>query len=135
MTIARSREQADLQIQPETDRADDHRVVPAVVLVALTATSVGYALASVLPPMLANMASQILVVFIFMFSPLNFPSDRLPGWLAAIHNVLPIQAMGEVMRGTLASNSFPITLGAFALLGVWWCASFAATSLVLTRRA
>jgi ABC-2 type transport system permease protein len=135
MTIARSREQADLQIQPETDRADDHRVVPAVVLVALTATSVGYALASVLPPMLANMASQILVVFIFMFSPLNFPSDRLPGWLAAIHNVLPIQAMGEVMRGTLASNSFPITLGAFALLGVWCCASFAATSLVLTRRA
>ena len=110
-------------------------VVPAVVLVALTATSVGYALASVLPPMLANMASQILVVFIFMFSPLNFPSDRLPGWLAAIHNVLPIQAMGEVMRGTLASNSFPITLGAFALLGVWCCASFAATSLVLTRRA
>ena len=110
-------------------------VVPAVVLVALTATSVGYALASVLPPMLANMASQILVVVIFMFSPLNFPSDRLPGWLAAIHNVLPIQAMGEVMRGTLASNSFPITLGAFALLGVWCCASFAATSLVLTRRA
>jgi ABC-2 type transport system permease protein len=80
-------------------------------------------------------ASQILVVFIFMFSPLNFPSDRLPGWLAAIHNVLPIQAMGEVMRGTLASNSFPITFGAFALLGVWCCASFVATSLVLTRRA
>jgi len=57
------------------------------------------------------------VIFILMFSPLNFPADRLPGWLAAIHNVLPIQAMGEVMRGTLASNSFPITFGAFALLG------------------
>jgi hypothetical protein len=43
--------------------------------------------------------------------------------------------MGEVMRGTLASNSFPITLGAFFLLGAWCVASFAATSAVLTRRA
>jgi ABC-2 type transport system permease protein len=109
-------------------------VVPAVLLVALTATSVGYAIASVLPPMVANMISQILVVFIFMFSPLNFPADRMPGWLASIHSVLPIQAMGEVMRGTIASNAFPLTWGAFLLLGTWCVASFATTSLVLTRR-
>jgi ABC-2 type transport system permease protein len=125
--IASIRFGLDLEISP--------LVVPAVVLVALTATSIGYALASLLPPMVANMASQVLVIFILMFSPLNFPADRLPGWLAAIHNVLPIQAMGEVMRGTLASNSFPITFGAFALLGAWCVASFAATSVVLTRRA
>jgi hypothetical protein len=43
--------------------------------------------------------------------------------------------MGEVMRGTLASSSFPVTPGAFALLGAWCVASFAATSVVLTRRA
>jgi ABC-2 type transport system permease protein len=117
----------DLQVSP--------LVVPAVLLVALTATSIGYALASLLPPMVANMASQVLVVFILMFSPLNFPADRLPGWLATIHGILPIQAMGELMRGTLASSSFPITLGAFAMLSVWCAGSLAATSLVLTRRA
>jgi ABC-2 type transport system permease protein len=81
------------------------------------------------------MVSQILVVFILMFSPLIFPADRLPGWLAAIHSVLPIQAMGEVMRGTLASNTFPLTAGAFLLLGAWCAGTFAATSVVLTRRA
>jgi ABC-2 type transport system permease protein len=117
----------DLQVSP--------LVVPAIALVALTATSTGYALASLLPPMLASMASQVLIVFILMFSPLNFPADRLPGWLAAIHSVLPIQAMGEVMRGTLASNAFPITMGAFAILAAWCAATFAATSLVLARRA
>jgi hypothetical protein len=63
------------------------------------------------------------------------PADRMPGWLAAIHSVLPIQAMGEVMRGTITSNSFPLTWGAFLLLGTWCVASFATTSLVLTRRA
>jgi len=117
----------DLEISP--------LVVPAVLLVVLTATSVGYAMASLLPPLVAQMASQILVVFILMFSPLTFPASRLPGWLAAIHSVLPIQAMGELMRGTLASNTFPITAGAFLLLGAWCAGTFAATSVVLTRRA
>jgi ABC-2 type transport system permease protein len=117
----------DLEISP--------LVVPAILLVVLTATSVGYTMASLLPPMVAQMASQILVVFILMFSPLNFPADRLPGWLATIHSILPIQAMGELMRGTLASNTFPLTTGAFLLLGAWCAATFAATSLVLTRRA
>jgi ABC-2 type transport system permease protein len=117
----------DLQISP--------LVVPVVILVALTATSIGYALASLVAPMVANMASEAILIFILMFSPLNFPADRLPSWLAAIHSVLPIQAMGELMRGTLASNSFPITLGAFALLAAWCAGSFAATSVVLTRRA
>ena len=109
-------------------------VVPAVLLVVLTATSVGYAMASLLPPLVAQMASQVLVVFILMFSPLNFPADRLPDWLAAIHRVLPIQAMGEVMRGTLAPDAFPLALGAVVVLAAWCVATFAATSLVMTRR-
>ena len=109
-------------------------VVPAVLLVALTATSVGYAIASVLPPMVANMISQMLVVFIFMFSPLNFPADRLPDWLAAIHRVLPIEAMGQVIRGTLAGNAFPLDPHDFLMVAVWCAATFAVTGVVLTRR-
>ncbi len=110
-------------------------VVPAMLLVALTATSVGYALASLLPQMIANLVTQALVVFVLMFSPLNFPADRLPGWLAAAHRVLPFQPMGEVVRGSLASATFPLPLGAFLLLGVWCLGSLAVTSVVLARRA
>ena len=110
-------------------------VVPAVLLVTFTATSVGYAIASLLPAMVAQMLSQVLVVFILMFSPLNFPAERLPDWLAVVHRVLPSQAMGEVMRGTLASNAFPLTVGPFLLLGAWCAVTFAATTVVMTRRA
>ncbi|MGA3029736.1 MAG: ABC transporter permease [Candidatus Limnocylindrales bacterium] len=127
VVVAAFRFGLDLQVSP--------LVVPAVLLVVLTATSVGYAMASLLPSMVAQMLSQILVVFILMFSPLNFPADRLPGWLATIHNFLPIQAMGEVMRGTIASSSFPLTVGAFLILGAWCAATFAATGVVMTRRA
>jgi ABC-2 type transport system permease protein len=109
-------------------------IVPAMLLVVLTTTSIGYALASILPQMLANLVTQILVVFVLMFSPLNFPPERLPDWLAAIHAVLPIQAMGEVIRGTLAGNVFPLVAGPFLLLGAWCIAAFALTGRVLTRR-
>ena len=109
-------------------------VIPAMLLVILTATSIGYAIASLLPQMLANLLTQVLVVFVLMFSPLTFPAERLPGWLATVHSVLPIQAMGDVIRGTLAGGTFPLTLASFATLGAWCVVTLAVTSLVLTRR-
>jgi ABC-2 type transport system permease protein len=116
----------DLQVSP--------LVVPAMLLVIVTTTSIGYAIASLLPQMIANLITQVLVVFVLMFSPLNFPPERLPDWLAAIHSVLPIQAMGEVIRGTVAGNSFPMAVGPFLLLGTWCAVAFGLTGLVLTRR-
>lgn len=110
-------------------------IVPAFALVALTATGVGYALASVLPPMVSGLISQVLIVFVLMFSPLSFPAERLPGWLQTIHSLLPIQAMGEVIRGSLASTTFPLTNGAFFMLAVWCAASLACAFVALNRRA
>ena len=109
-------------------------VVPALLLVALTASSVGYAMACVLPPMVAVLLTQVLVVFVLMFSPLNFPAERLPGWLQAVHSVLPIQAMGEVIRGTLAGGTFPLTAGPFLLLVAWCAGGLGVAYLTLRRR-
>jgi ABC-2 type transport system permease protein len=109
-------------------------VVPALLLMTLTATSIGYAIASLLPAMLANLLSQVLVVFVLMFSPLNFPADRLPDWLAAIHRVLPIEAMGQIIRGTLAGNVFPLDPRDFLMVAAWCAATFAVAGVVLIRR-
>ncbi len=110
-------------------------IVPAMLLVAVTATSIGYAIAGLLPPMIASLVTQVLVVFVLMFSPLNFPPSRLPSWLATLHQVLPIQAMGEVMRGTLATATFPLTAGAFAILVAWGLVTFGIAYVVVNRRA
>jgi len=69
-----------------------------------------------------------------MFSPLVFPAERLPSWLQAVHAVLPIQTMGEVIRGTLASTTFPIAAGSFAFLGAWCAAGFGIAYVALNRR-
>lgn len=110
-------------------------VVPAVLLVALTSTAVGYAMACVLPPMIAVLLTQVMVVFVMLFSPLNFPAERLPDWLQSVHRVLPIEAMGEVIRGTLAGNSFPISAGPFLMLAAWCAGGLGVAYLTLRRRA
>jgi ABC-2 type transport system permease protein len=108
--------------------------VLAFLLVIFTASCVGYAIASVTPPMLTTIVTQALVVFVLMFSPLNFPPERLPDWLGAIHAVLPIQAMGEVIRGTLASTSFALSSSSFVLLGAWCLGGFVTAFIALNRR-
>jgi ABC-2 type transport system permease protein len=110
-------------------------IVPAVMLVALTSAAVGYALASLLPPMIAMLLTQVLVFGVLIFSPINFPASRLPDWLQAVHMVLPVSAMGEVIRASLAPGVFPLTVGPFILLAAWCVVSLGITWLTLRRRA
>ena len=113
----------------------DNWTILLIILVALTSSAVGYAIASLLLPMVANVITQVLVVFILMFSPLNFPAERLPDWLAAVHRVLPIQAMGELIRGTVAGGpQFPIDGGNLLLLAAWAAGALAASWYVMERR-
>lgn len=109
-------------------------IVPSVLLVAVTAAALGYAMATVLPPMVAMLMTQVLVIGVLVFSPINFPASRLPEWLQSIHAILPVQAMGEVIRGSLASSTFPLTAGPFILLIAWVIAALSITHVALIRR-
>jgi ABC-2 type transport system permease protein len=68
--------------------------VPAVLLVALTTTTVGFAIAYAATPPVTNM-TQLIVFIALMFSPINYPPDRLPQWLQTIHHVLPFEYMAQ----------------------------------------
>ncbi|GAA2709806.1 ABC transporter permease [Micromonospora olivasterospora] len=109
-------------------------VVPAILLVALTATGLGYAVAYAVPPAVASLISQVIVFIALMFSPINFPADRLPGWLQAVHEVLPFQYMADAVRDTLATGADGVRALPFTVLAVWCVAGLALTLRVMTRR-
>lgn len=110
-------------------------VVPAFLLVAITATSIGYALAHLTPkPDLVAVITNFVIFSLFLFSPINFPVDRLPTWLAALHRVLPVKYAADAVRGTLAAGYADDLRLAFIVLGVWFVVSFGATYVVVTRR-
>ena len=109
-------------------------VIPAVILIAMCGTFIGYAIAFVIPkPMMVNVITQIMSFVVMLFSPVMFPAERLPGWLQAIHKVLPIQYMADLTRGTL--TDLDVNLGlAFIIVGAWCFAGFIVTSYVVQRR-
>jgi len=109
-------------------------IVPAVILVSLSGTFVGYAMAMAVPkPMMAQVLTQIIIFIVMLFSPVMFPVERLPGWLQAIHQVFPIQYMADLIRGTL--TDLDVNLGlAFIVVGAWCLAGFGVTWFIVQRR-
>jgi len=109
-------------------------IIPAVLLISMCGIFVGYSMAFAVPkPMMVNVLTQILVFGVMMFSPVMFPAEQLPEWMQAVHRVLPIQYMADLMRGTL--TDLPINLGrAFAVVGAWCVAGFVVTNLLVRRR-
>ena len=110
-------------------------VVLAALLVSLTSASVGYAIASVLPPLLAQLLTQVLVFVVLLFSPVSYPASRMPGWLQTAHELLPIEPMAQLIRAGLASATFTVPGRSMAVLGVWVCVAVAAALAALRRQA
>ncbi|MGC5627831.1 ABC transporter permease [Georgenia sp. Z1344] len=123
------------QLRFDLDLAIDWPVlVLASVLTALTATAVGYGIAVVLPPMLAQVISQVLVFFVLLFSPITFPADRLPGWFQDVHAWLPVQPAGDLVRAGLLSESYDASGRDVLVLGVWCVLGLTVTLRALVKR-
>ncbi len=110
-------------------------VVPAVLLVVMTATAIGYAIAYLSPsPVLTGAITNFLVFALFLFSPIGFPSSQLPGWLAGIHNFLPVKYMADSVRGSLTGAWIDGVALPFAVLSAWCAVGFAITWVVISRK-
>ena len=110
-------------------------IVPAVLLTLFTGTMVGYALAHSLGnPMLIAAITQMLIFVIIGFSPINFPAEQLPGWLAALHRWLPLAPMADTVRAGLTLGVVEEVTRSYLVLGAWAAVSVAVTAAVLGRR-
>lgn len=109
-------------------------VVPAFLLIMACGAFVGYSIAFAVPkPMMVNVITQILVFVVMFFSPVIYPAERLPEWIQAIHMVLPIQYMADIVRATL--TDLDVNLGlAFIVVGAWFLGGFIITWYVVHRR-
>jgi hypothetical protein len=109
-------------------------VLLAVLLVALTCMALGYGLAYAASPVVTMMITQLLVFVTLMFSPINFPADRLPDWLATVHDFLPFAYMAQAIRESLAPPPEGISALPFVVLGVWCVLGLALAHWVMNRR-
>ena len=110
-------------------------VVPALVLVSLTAAAVGYGVAVSAPPAATTQVTQFLSIALLLFSPINFPLDRLPAWLQDLHRVLPITYMADLVRGSLTGRYDASAGLAFLVVGTYCAFGLALAARAARRRA
>lgn len=103
----------------------------AALVVSVTAASVGDAIATLLTPAVAQLLTQMLIFAVMLFSPGSYPSDRLPGWLASIHEYLPI---AQLIRAGLAPAQFDVPGRSLAVRGLWCIASVLGAVATLRRQ-
>jgi ABC-2 type transport system permease protein len=109
-------------------------VVPGLLLVAATASSVGYAIATAAPPQATQQISSFVSIGVLLFSPVSLPAEQLPEALQAVHRVLPVQSMADVVRWSLTGEYVDDVARAFATVTVWCVAALLLSARIATRR-
>ena len=109
-------------------------VVPAVILVAAAAIGVGYCIAYAVKAALVGIVTNAVLIGSLMFAPINYPADRLPRWLDAVHAVLPFAPMARIIRDTVQVPAGGVALEPFAVVAVWAIAGVTLASRMMTRR-
>lgn len=118
----------------DLDLAPAPWIVPAALVVSLTAAAVGYAMAALLAPQVAQLLTQALVFIVLLFSPVSYPRDRMPSWLQDVHDWAPVEPMAQLVRAGLAPDTFTVPARSLVVLGVWCLAAVVGAGLALRRR-
>jgi ABC-2 type transport system permease protein len=110
-------------------------VIPAILLTLVCGTLLGYAMAHSIPsPEVTQLISQFLIFAIFGFSPISFPAENLPAWLAELPEYLPFAHMANVVRDALTDGIATDVGRSYVVLAVWTLLAAALSGVVLGRR-
>lgn len=107
----------------------------SVVLVLVTGTMFGYALAQSIPkPSVTNLVSQVMIFVVFGFTPISFPAENLPDWLVSVHDWFPFMHMANAVRGSLIPAFADGVERSLLIMAAWSVAATALTAAVVRRR-
>ena len=110
--------------------------LPAVLLVAAMATSVGYAVGhAVSNPRMVNLLTNLVVFMVLMFSPIVVPISQFPDWFGALHRVLPFWHMANILRDGLTNGLVEHVSTSYGVLLMWLLGSWVVAGRVINRRA
>lgn len=109
-------------------------VAPAVLLVAFGATAIGYVPAVTFGKIGTLMCTQVFIMGTMLFTPIAYPAERLPAWGRTLHEWLPFDSMGRLVRGTMAPGDFPLDARPWIVVACWAVVGFLASLTMLRRR-
>lgn len=119
----------------DLDLAVSWTIVPAVAMSSLMAISVGWGAAHAIgDPRITNLLVNLVIFVVLLFSPIAFPIDNFPGWLASVHRVLPFWSMAGVVRAALTDGLVAEVGRHYAVLAAWTAGAWATAAWAVGRR-
>jgi ABC-2 type transport system permease protein len=110
-------------------------VVPAVLLAALMANSVGFGFAHAIPePRITNLIVNMIIFLVLLFSPIAFPISNFPDWFASVHRVLPFFHMATIIRAGLTDGLVTGVATSYLVVALWTVGSWSLAAWVVGRR-
>ena len=113
----------------------DAAVVPAFLLTLACGSLIGSAIGhAVSKPQVTLLFTQLGIFFIIGYSPVSFSVERLPGWLATVHQYLPLHHMAMAVRSSLTDGFVEVTLLSWVVLSLWTLVAGTITGAIIRRR-
>lgn len=94
---------------------------------------IGFCIAYWFPPNAMALATQVIMIGGLLFSPITYPSERLPEWSEYIYQILPFVPVSELIRSTLFLAE-PISLADLLVVIIWGAMAFVLSLCALTKR-
>jgi ABC-2 type transport system permease protein len=111
------------------------QLLPAALLCALMAISVGYGMAlAISNPLLINLITNALIFVVLLFSPIVIPAGNFPAWLLAVDKALPFYNMAELIRAGLTQGLVADLTRSYLILLAWTVVGWAMTAWIVGRR-
>lgn len=121
--------------QFDVDLVVSWQALPAALLAALVATSVGYGMAMAIPePRLTNLITNIVIFLVLLFSPIVIPIERFPDWAESVHRALPFFHMSNLVRGTLTQGLAEQVVTSSLVLMAWAVLGWGAVARIVGKR-
>lgn len=105
----------------------------SLLFVIISLTLLGFAIAYALPANIMAQITQLIMIGGLLFSPIIYPSERLPIWMGKVYNNLPFVPVSNIIRynffglENFSSRDYLIVL-------IWGLSSFLISIYILSRR-
>ncbi len=104
-----------------------------IVLVQISMICIGFAIAYWFSANTVALVTQIIMIGGLLFSPILYPTDRLPNWTKIIYENLPFVPASKLIRSTLFNNG-SVSIREVIVVSIWGIVTLLLSLIALSRR-
>ncbi|MEK4670297.1 ABC transporter permease [Niallia taxi] len=105
----------------------------AIAIIQISMICIGFAIAYWFSANIVALVTQIIMIGGLLFSPILYPTNRLPIWTKVIYENLPFVPASKLIRSTLFNNG-TVSIRDVVVVSIWGIVTMLLSLIALSRR-